>query len=160
MNKYELFESIGYISDEKIEQADQYQNEKRKIKPVFRYAGIVLTSVFLIIGGAVFVHTRYEYENNRMLSSGETQTEDTDTISLNNSFIIYNNVNYYFSDQSLDSEDADSLIGSGKAVFYDSLQHKLTEKCSVYSIKYENPAEKIAVKVDNKYYIYTTDKTH
>lgn len=158
MNKYELFESIGYISDKKIDQADYYHNDKRKIKPVFKYAGIVFASVTLIIGGAIFVYTRNEYENNKMLSNGAKQSEDDEEKSLKDSFIIYNKEYYYFSDQSLSEADIDSFIGYGKVVFYNSSHQKLTEIYNVYSIKHESLSEKIAIKIDNEYYIFSNDK--
>lgn len=158
MNKYELFEAISYLSDEKINQADHYHRERYKMKPVLKYAGIVLASISIIISGTISLYLMNEYENSKTLTNGETHIEDDDTIFSNNSFVKYNNIYYYLTNQTLDEKDINSLIGNGKAVFYNTSQQILTETCSVYSIQNEDAKKKIAIKINNKYFVFTNDK--
>ena len=158
MNKYELFEAIGYLSDKKINQADHYHQERYKMKPVLKYAGIMLVSISIIISGTITVYLRNKYENCKTLTTEETYIEDDDTIFSNNSFVKYNNIYYYLTNQTLNEKDINSLIGKGKAVFYNTSHQILTETCSVYSIQNEDSKKKIAIEINNEYFVFTNDE--
>lgn len=152
MNQYELFEAIGYISDAKINQAENYHRKKRDTKPIVKRAGVVLASAALVIGCIFLV----EYKKRSELSNGNTYTESTNVI-LQEQYrlITFHNSNYYFTNQILEADDVESKIGSGTAVYYSDSQQQLSVDCDVYSIKDKSIETMIAVKLGEEYYIYS-----
>lgn len=159
MNKYELFEAIGYISDRKIRQAEYYQCKKHKVKPILKYSGIALASITIFISSTVFIYERKEYRDSATLSYGNAEVEKTDKISIDkNSFIKYNNKKYFFTNKIISVEDIDILISSHQEVFHNKLQNEVIKICNVYSIKNESVEMKIAVEIDNEYYVFISDK--
>lgn len=152
MNQYELFEAIGYISDTKINQAENYYRKKRDIKPIVKRASIVLASAALVIGCIFLV----EYKKLSELSSGNANTEDANAILPEQyRLITFHNSSYYFTNQILEADDVESKIGSGTAVYYSNSQQQLSVDCDVYSIKDKSTEAMIAVKLGEEYYIYS-----
>lgn len=156
MNQYELFEAIGYISDTKINQAENYCRKKRDTKPTVKRANIVLSSAALVIG-CIFLVERWDtYKKLSELSSGNTNTEDANAILPEQyRLITFHNSSYYFTNQILEADDVESKIGSGTAVYYSNSQQQLSVDCDVYSIKDKSTEAMIAVKLGEEYYIYS-----
>lgn len=150
MNKYELFQAIGSISDEKLDEAISYHKEKKQNR-LKKYAGLA-ASIGLISAGIFwgnYIKNEMHIYSNVSGTNGSSSSKEASSIE--NSVITFYNTTYVYKGQIVEEEDINSLLGEGTTTFREDGR---SEKCKVYSIKGMSTVSSIAANINNKYYLY------